>query len=218
MTTPAEATRNEQEWPGVAPAQAFVIPSYQWMVARFEAADSRLQTLLTFVATVTFAIPTVSRALRPDISLGSRWFVTALVLAAVITVVGVVARLSGVLTLASPKVIYQQSLGLTEWEFQRDALHFAGEHYEKNRRAVNRKAAAAAVMAVLFVGELASFFIWGELRLTSWGLVRVRTCVPGSRSGGGGGGALGFVVSSSAMIYPPVVQWMVQSHRARDGS
>ncbi len=61
----------EQEWAGTKPAQAYILPSYQWMLSRIEAADSRIHTLLTFVATVTFAVPTLGKAIRPDIPLGS---------------------------------------------------------------------------------------------------------------------------------------------------
>jgi hypothetical protein len=56
-----------------------------------------------------------------------------------------VARLRGKLILPSPKSLYQTSMGLSVWEFQRDALYFAGEHDEKSRSAVNTKAIAAAV-------------------------------------------------------------------------
>jgi hypothetical protein len=154
------ALSEEQQWPGVAPAQVFVLPSYQWMLSRFEAADSRLQTLLTFVATVTFAIPTVSRAVNPNLPTRSGWFVAAIAVAAIMAVMGIVARLRGHIILPSPEKLYNQSLTLTEWEFQRDALYFAGQNFAANWKTVNGKARAAAVIGGLFVLELVLFLLW----------------------------------------------------------
>jgi hypothetical protein len=121
-----------------------------------------MQNLLTFVAAVSFAIPTLSRAVHPYISLRSGWFVAAIALAAGVTLFGLVARLRGSLTLPSPETMYQKSLGLSVWEFQRDALYFAGKHYEANRTAVNAKATASAIMGGLLVCEMALFFIWAS--------------------------------------------------------
>jgi hypothetical protein len=153
-STPAE------HWPGVQPAQVFVLPSYQWMVARFEAADSRIQTLVTFVTTVTFAVPTLARALRPDLPLNSGWVVGAVAAGVSVVIVGLVARLRGILVLPGPTMFYEKWLGFSESEFQRNALYFAGKHFESNRQTVNRKAVAVAIMGGLFVGELALFLIW----------------------------------------------------------
>ena len=157
---PGVTTDSEREWPGVAPAQAYVLPSYQWMVARYEAADSRIQSLLTFVATVTFAVPTLSRAIRPEIPLRSRWFICAVGIAVLVAGIGLYARLTGSLVLPSPAALWQTSMKLSTWEFQRDAFYFAGQHYEANRKIVNRKAAAAGIMVVLFACELLLMLIW----------------------------------------------------------
>jgi hypothetical protein len=37
----------ESKYPGIKCAYDFVFPSYQWMLARLEGADSRIQTLQT---------------------------------------------------------------------------------------------------------------------------------------------------------------------------
>jgi hypothetical protein len=149
-----------ESWPGVTSAQAFVLPSYQWAMSRYEAADARIQTLLTFVTTVTFAVPTLCRALRPDLALNSPWFVKALLVATVIIGVGLVTRLRGGLILLSPMTLHRKWLGLDAAEFQRNVLYFAGEHFEANLAAVNRKANAEVLMAVGFAAELALFFAW----------------------------------------------------------
>ncbi|KKN05538.1 hypothetical protein LCGC14_1086240 [marine sediment metagenome] len=79
------------EWPGVEEAYAFVLPSYQWMVTRLEAADSRIQTLLAFIATVSLAMPTLLGASLDQLAV--RW---ALALGALAIVVFVVALTAAV--------------------------------------------------------------------------------------------------------------------------
>lgn len=96
----------ERVWPGIASASQYVLPSYQWMLARYEAADSRIQTLLTFVTTITFAVPTLCRALRPELSLESPWFIKAVIMAVIAVTVGLVARLRGGLVLIAPMTLY----------------------------------------------------------------------------------------------------------------
>jgi hypothetical protein len=56
----AEREINEEEWPGVRAAYDFVIPSYALLISRFEAADTRLTTLLTLTASLTLGGPLCS--------------------------------------------------------------------------------------------------------------------------------------------------------------
>jgi hypothetical protein len=151
---------HEQEKPGVAPAQAFVIPSYQWMLSRIEAADSRIHTLMTFVATVTFSVPTLVRAIWPEIPLESPPLVLALLLALSIWAFGLHARTKGGIQLPHPQRFYDRWLGKSEWQFQHDALYFAARAFEQNRRLVEWKADAVNRMSGLFAVELLLLFLW----------------------------------------------------------
>jgi hypothetical protein len=157
----AELDPLEQQWPGIKPAQAFVLPSYQWMIARLEAADSRIQTLLTFVATATFAIPTVGHAVQPATSFSSPWFVAAMCSGLIIAIIGITARSWGAVMLLDIAKLWDDNwLKLSEWEFQKDVLYFAGRHFGANRRLVARKAHAVTAMTALFALELALLLIW----------------------------------------------------------
>ena len=77
----------QEQYPGVESAQAYILPSYEWMLTRIESADSRIQTLVAFVATTTLAVPTIGVSLRDGISLGSGWFLAALGAAIVVLLV-----------------------------------------------------------------------------------------------------------------------------------
>lgn len=148
------------EWPGLAPAQHIVVPSYQWMLTRLEAVDGRIQTLMTLVSIVTIGLPAASRAVGSGRSFESVWFVLAMVLAAVSIGLGASARMRGFIVLPDPMVLYKTSLHLQEWEFQRDALYFAGEHFAKNRATVEGKHTALIWMTWTFFAELVCLLGW----------------------------------------------------------
>ena len=161
---------SEDTWPSVESAQMFIVPSYQWMITRVESADSRLQTLVAFVATITFAVPVLGAALSKGISLRSPWFLCALLVAVGIVVCGTVARSRGSLNLADPKKVYDRTLHLTKWEFQRDAIYFAGEHFNDNRTLIETKALMLTLMTGFFVLELILLAIWIATYRASWGV------------------------------------------------
>ena len=146
-----------ETYPAVESAQVFVIPSYQWMVARAEAADSRIQTLLAFAATVTFAVTTLA---RNTASFQSAWFAAAIAIAALIAIIGMIARVSGALSLPNPQRFFEKWYHLSAFEFQKNALYFAGQHFQSNLTLVNRKSMAATVMTGLFLCEIACLVVW----------------------------------------------------------
>jgi hypothetical protein len=55
----------EGPWPSVETAYHFVLPSYQMMVSRFDAADTRLTALLTMTSSLTLGAPILARAVDP---------------------------------------------------------------------------------------------------------------------------------------------------------
>jgi hypothetical protein len=153
-------TDNPEDFPGVEPAQSFIIPSYQWMLSRIEAADARINTLLTFFATVTFSVPTVLKAVWPELPLNSGWFIAAAVVAVSIVLYGLHARTKGGICLPHPAEFYDKWLNKSKWTFQKDALYFAGQHFETNRVLVEWKAEAVNRMSGLFAVELLLLFLW----------------------------------------------------------
>jgi hypothetical protein len=150
----------ENAWPAVEAAQVFVLPSYQWAIARVDAVDSRIQALMTFVATVTLGIPTLSRAFASAISFKTPWIIVAVVIAIAVVTDGMLGRTRGALSLVDPMSLYNTSLGLSKWEFQRDALYHAGKHLATNVALVEAKVAVLNRMTWLFLLELALLFVW----------------------------------------------------------
>src|SRR5689334_6447753 len=69
----------QKQFPGADSAFSFVIPSYQLMLSRFEAADERLTTLIATVSAVALGAPTLAKGLNPNISFRSVFFVLGVV-------------------------------------------------------------------------------------------------------------------------------------------
>lgn len=154
----------DSKYPSTDLAYAFVQQSYAWMLGRLDSAESRIQQLQAFAATLTFAAPVFIRSLRPQISTTSGWFYAALILFAVILAVGVFARLSGVVKLPSLERVRTGWLHLPEERFKQDAIFFAAQHFTHNRRMVNRKGNAAIIMTVGFGLEIGCFVAWWLIR------------------------------------------------------
>lgn len=151
---------DESTYPGVEPAFTFVQPSYQLLVSRFEASDTRLTALLTLIVTVTLGVPLFARNVNPLVDFHSRWFWAGLTFFSVAAISGVFGRITGAVTLVNPSVLYDESLHKTDWEFKKDAVYRAGRHFEKNSKAIARKGVFALVVTGALLAEVAMFAVW----------------------------------------------------------
>jgi hypothetical protein len=105
-------------------------------------------------------VPAFAVSVKRDISLLSPWFVTAALLYVAIVAIGIVARDWGDLVLLDPGKLYRESLHLTEWEFKKDVVYFAGQHFAHNQALANRKATLSRIMSVMFAAEVVTLLIW----------------------------------------------------------
>ena len=149
-----------KKWPGVDHAYEFVIPSYNWLLARFEAANNRIQTMQAFAASITLAIPITARSLNPDIAFQDWRFLLAVCLAGAVVVVGVIGRQSGNLALVNPAKLWASSLSWGSAEFKKNAIYWAGENFNANNTAIANKWKLANWMMALFCVELLMFLAW----------------------------------------------------------
>ena len=161
MGDPNEQTEApEVTWPGVHIAYDFVPWSYTWILQRLDAVDSRMQTLQAFAATITLGAPILAASVVKDVDFRSAWFALALVAFVAVIVIGAVARAWGSVTLITPKVLYDKWLDYPEWEFKKNAIYVAGQHFEANRSLVNRKGWAGLAMTLLLLLEVAFLLAW----------------------------------------------------------
>jgi hypothetical protein len=154
---------DQPEYPAVDAAFQFVVPSYQIMAGRFEAADTRLNSLTTTLLTMTTAVPVFAKAINPAVTFASGSFALGLIAAGVGLTLGVWGRNTGKLTVVDPMVLYRKSLWRTDPGFKKNAIGFAGQHFDDNAKAVERKGNVATAMVIAMVAELAAFAIWVSL-------------------------------------------------------
>jgi hypothetical protein len=157
--------RNAREWPGVDQAFELAKDSYDALCQRLDAADARLQTLLTYSASFTLAVPVIVGAINKNATFTSYWFYAAMFLFVVIVIVGTVGLAYGTLRLISPKILYEEWLGYSEWEFKKNFVFWAGVHFEQNRGLVNKKGWTAILLTMLFLGESALLVVWAGRQL-----------------------------------------------------
>src|SRR2546421_350712 len=134
----------EDEFPSIDAGFTFVVPTYTWLVSRIEAADNRLNQVLTLASGITSGLPALARAVRSDLSFTSAYFLLALGLFVVAAIVALVARVKGRVNLPNPATIYEQ-LDDQAARFKANAIYFAGEHYRLNAAVAETKLTAAVV-------------------------------------------------------------------------
>jgi hypothetical protein len=158
--TPMDPDPNEALYPAVEPAFTFVVPTYQLMVNRLEAVDTRLTALMTAVSYVTLGIPVFATTIRKDLSLQTPLFRWALVCACVAFLCGLLGRSMGGVILPNPKVYFEKNLGDKQWEFKKNAIFFAGQHFDENAKTIRTKGYWATAVSLAFFGEISSLALW----------------------------------------------------------
>ena len=149
-------TTDEHPWtpeshPSVPIAFDLSKESYSLMVGRFDALEARLQYLQTLAATMTFAAPTLARAVSPDADLKAVPAIVALALFVVVILASTLLRLAGnPIVVPDPKTYYTGGwTEVSEFSFKRHYLRDAGTHFDKNVHTLLAKYKCAAVVTAL---------------------------------------------------------------------
>ena len=148
----------------------FVIPSYNWALQRLDSAERRLQGLLLYLATLTFAIPVATLAIAGEDNQldGLDWTAKAAVGCFILaTIVGLFARLRGHLLIADPGAMYERREGDKSREaFRLNRVCKSGDDLTQNRRVVRNKNYAADFMSFLLALEIGFWIWWAYLVLS----------------------------------------------------
>ena len=147
--------------PGLDLAYDFVQPSYQWLLSRFEAGNTRLQTMQAVVASVSLAVPAFARLLEQTLSFADARFVAAVVVSLAAIAIGVIGRQTGTVRLMHPKEL-RDLLRLPEAQFKYNVLHWAGEHFDQTTAGIERKWRWVWAMLALFLIELVLLVSWAR--------------------------------------------------------
>lgn len=146
------------QFPGVTVAYDFVQPSYEWMIARLDAAHDRIGKLGALAATVTIGLLAVT--INADIAYPSYWLWAALCFFGLTIVLGVIGAHYGSLKLLAITQLAQAHLHKREWELKKDLVIWAGENYALNWRRVEVTYRWLLAMTIAFGLEVFCLLIW----------------------------------------------------------
>lgn len=150
-----------EEFPGLDLAYDRAMTSHQEIAARYDAANQRIDGLLTLTSTVTLAAPIVVAATGTGAALRSPILLVAAGLFAVVLLLGVAGRgLAGTVRFVDPFDLYESWLRLDQADFKLASIYWAGEHVDHGMRVVWRKSLAAHVMTMLFAIEVLTLLVW----------------------------------------------------------
>jgi hypothetical protein len=159
MSTIEAEHENKSQWPAVDAAYAFVVPSYQMMLSRYEAADTRLNALTTVAAGLAGFAPALGKAMNAS-SAFEGWFVAGSVLLVAAVVAGLWARTMGGVGLPNPRVIFDKHLHESDWEFRKNAIDYAGQAFELNAAIIRRKGNWSVAVMILMTLGIVAFSVW----------------------------------------------------------
>jgi hypothetical protein len=150
--------QSERTWPSIEVAYPLAISSYDMAIKRFDAMDTKLNTLITFAVTVTLAVPAIANT--KGLAFRSVWLVIAVCAFLAGVAVVTYARVAAELILLNPKTLYEHYLESEELEFKRYMIYWAGENFVHNTNVINRNARLAALASILFALEAVAVGAW----------------------------------------------------------
>lgn len=155
-----ETELNAQKYPTVLFAYDIAVKSYDWILSRSDAVDSKIDRIIAWNSSINVGVIAILAKKIEGSSFCSIWFFIAAVTFLMITVLGIVTKAFGSLNIPSPEVIYNQELHKTEWEFKKDAIYNSGQDFKKNQRLVNTKGNSAIAMSIIFLINILAIGLW----------------------------------------------------------
>ena len=152
---------------GISRAYDFVIPSYGWAIQRMEASANRIQGLITYAASLTFAAPVVVKALNEEADLTSAWFFISLGLFAAIGAVGLGLNLlrRGIKVVDPGHLTEDDWLLLSDEDFKLEMVKVAGVNTAHNVGLINWRASISDLLTVALILEVVCLGLWARQAL-----------------------------------------------------
>jgi hypothetical protein len=151
---------DESQYPSTDLAYEFVQSSYDIMSSRFDSANSRIQNILTWSIGITAAVPLFTQIAMRTMDIKSLWFFLALGTFVLTVILGVIAQKTGGVQLLDPKVLYNENLSMSHWEFKKTVLYWSGEAFNANNKTIQIKSRYIDLMTILLGLEIVFAVMW----------------------------------------------------------
>ena len=118
-------------------AYDLAVQSYDSLRQRWDSINSLFHSLLSVAITLTVGVSVLAKAL--NLTLEPHWVKAALGTFVLTVVICLWGRLTGTLITISPKKLYDNYLDLSQWEFKKHVIYWAGENGRQNIASIDRK-------------------------------------------------------------------------------
>ena len=162
MASPNEEQQGlVQEVNGLDLAYDLIPATYDWMMQRLNAMESRIQALIVLSAGFLLTGPALVAVAVESVTFDSLWFYLALATSIVNLITGAAMRIWGELKLPGPRRVDSGWLSLNAGEFKWSSLWWAEQHFNENARLLRWKGRSAVLMTGVFLLETLSLTVWG---------------------------------------------------------
>ena len=155
-----EENDKESKYPSVDLAYEFAKSSYDWMLNRIEAMNSKLQGLLTLATAVTAAMTILAKSIFDNVDFQSALFRGAIAAYILLVFIGTFGLCKGGVKLVHPKNLYEKWLSNSTWEFKKDTIYFSGQDFEDNNKIIEAKSRLRDAMNIPLLAELLMIICW----------------------------------------------------------
>ena len=159
-----EETKEQTSDSSLELAYGYVFHSYEWMLRRVEAVESRIQNFLIFAATVTAGVPIAVVSLNGDSAMLNVWWSLiaglAFILFGVVVGISLVARQHGAIHFPNVGNLSEYWKTISQEKFRRMAIEESGRHHNENSDLVNKKSNLADHAVSVFGFEAIALAVW----------------------------------------------------------
>lgn len=152
--------QDEALYPSVDLAYELTKSNYDSMQTRFDAANARLQNLMGWALVLTPAIPVLAKTFNDSINFHSNYFYSIFVIFVIIAALGIGGHRLGGVKLIRPKIVYDNLLHLSHWQFQQTVLYWSVTSFDDNKKTIDNKSFCVDAISVLLFAEIALALAW----------------------------------------------------------
>lgn len=124
-------------YPSIDLACPIAVSSYESMMKRFDALDTKIQNLMSFAITTFLIIPTIGNS--KQLPFNSVLFILSALLLSASVGISIIARKSGKVVLLNPQELYDGWLDFDQIEFKKNIIFDAGKSFKQMEDCIERK-------------------------------------------------------------------------------
>jgi hypothetical protein len=164
LSTSIEDKTTEEKTTSVDLAYQISIDYFESSIRRFDAIDSKIQTLFTFAIGVFAIAPSIIKSNVNSKLTTTFWIGMGLLVIA--GLISIIARLYGKLNILNPRIIFEKTLDIDTDTFKRSVINTAAKAYDNNSYVIEIKHWLNVFSMVIFGIALIFLVYW----LVSYGI------------------------------------------------